>query len=516
MTGRPQQAVHRGRRGGERLAVVAQHARARSRQRRIEADQRHFEGPSTCSIRSTSSCRPVNSTPRRSPPRCDRRSRRTTLSGSQLGRGSGRPLDEHDRIGREVVVEQRRVLPFERVEAEQVEMRDGHPAGVAATDRERGARHRLAHAEALAGRAHERRLSRSDVALDEHDITGSQAIRNCPGGALGAARRIRSRTRPLGERTAPHSTAGSARALEEPELLLVRAARSGTDQLGGRRHRLRGPAEGSARESGGGVGSGTGGGTGRSSCEASGSCSSSNAGSRWKSSRAARAQPACGALRRDGRSGRGTPPCPPSSCTCGVPCTRLMPSWRPGEQLGGEVSERADDARLDQLDLLHQVALAGVDLERLGIAVAGRPALEHVGDEALLAAQTDVLEQAVEQLAGTAHERLALLVLVEARRLADEHQVGVGISGTEHDLGARAGKRALLAVAQLAPEADQLLSPGGSVVHSVRMLGSPTDGNSGSTELPQRPGIICCVRPNHPVWYLEMRELERHEVDRST
>ncbi len=45
----------------------------------------------------------------------------------------------------------------------------------------------------------------------------------------------------------------------------------------------------------------------------------------------------------------------------------------------------------------------------------------------------DLAEQLVEQLAGLADERLALLVLVEAGRLADEHQVGVGVAGAEHD-----------------------------------------------------------------------------------
>ena len=49
-------------------------------------------------------------------------------------------------------------------------------------------------------------------------------------------------------------------------------------------------------------------------------------------------------------------------------------------------------------------------------------------------AQADLCQQLVEQLAGLAHERLALLVLVEAGRLADEHQVGVGVAGAEHDV----------------------------------------------------------------------------------
>src|SRR4029079_2117308 len=43
-------------------------------------------------------------------------------------------------------------------------------------------------------------------------------------------------------------------------------------------------------------------------------------------------------------------------------------------------------------------------------------------------------EQLVEQLPGLADERDALLVLVEAGRLADEHQVGVRIAGAKDDL----------------------------------------------------------------------------------
>ena len=47
---------------------------------------------------------------------------------------------------------------------------------------------------------------------------------------------------------------------------------------------------------------------------------------------------------------------------------------------------------------------------------------------------------------------------MEARRLAHEHQVGVGVAGPEHDLCASLGERALLAVLQLVPEIDQLLA----------------------------------------------------------
>ncbi len=66
---------------------------------------------------------------------------------------------------------------------------------------------------------------------------------------------------------------------------------------------------------------------------------------------------------------------------------------------------------------------AGLDLVGLWIAVARGAALHHVADVDLLAGEPDLAEHAVQQLSGRAHERLALLVLVEARPLADEHQL---------------------------------------------------------------------------------------------
>ena len=104
------------------------------------------------------------------------------------------------------------------------------------------------------------------------------------------------------------------------------------------------------------------------------------------------------------------------------------------EQLGREVAESRDERRPDQLDLTEEVRLAGLDLLRLGIAVAGRPALEHVRDVDVGPGHPDPVQEPLEQLAGLADERYALLVLVEAGRLADEHQLGVGVAGAEDDL----------------------------------------------------------------------------------
>ena len=128
------------------------------------------------------------------------------------------------------------------------------------------------------------------------------------------------------------------------------------------------------------------------------------------------------------------------------------PRWFAGEQLGREVAERGNDFRLDQRDLAEKVALAGLDLVRLRIAVAGWPAFEHVRDIDLVALEPDPGEELVEQLARLADEGLALLVLVEPGRLADEHQVGGWIADAEDDLGPPFREPALGAAGDLGPE----------------------------------------------------------------
>ncbi len=105
------------------------------------------------------------------------------------------------------------------------------------------------------------------------------------------------------------------------------------------------------------------------------------------------------------------------------------------EQLGREIAQRADHDRLDQIHLPAQVVLAGRDLVRVGVAVVGRPAFQGVRDEHVAARQPDLAEQLVEQLPGLPDEREPHAVLVGPGRLADEHQVGIGVAGAEHDRG---------------------------------------------------------------------------------
>ena len=131
-----------------------------------------------------------------------------------------------------------------------------------------------------------------------------------------------------------------------------------------------------------------------------------------------------------------------------------------GDQLRREVAERGDHLRLDQFDLPEQVGAAGLDLDRLRIAVAGRPAFQDVRDEDVLPAQADALEQLVEQPARTTDERQPLLVLLRARRLADEHQVGVGVTRSEDDVRPALREWAEGAVGRLPVDLDQALPAG--------------------------------------------------------
>jgi hypothetical protein len=98
-------------------------------------------------------------------------------------------------------------------------------------------------------------------------------------------------------------------------------------------------------------------------------------------------------------------------------------------------------------------------------------ALERVRDKDILARQADLAQQRVEQSAGLAHERQALLVLVGARGLADEHQVGIGVPGAEdHGLAGRGELRAVRARLRLPPDGLELLAALGGGSHRLPTL----------------------------------------------
>ena len=111
-----------------------------------------------------------------------------------------------------------------------------------------------------------------------------------------------------------------------------------------------------------------------------------------------------------------------------------------GEELRGEVAERRDDTRPHELDLAEEMRLAGGDLGLERVAILRRPALEHVREVDRVGREPDAGQELREQLSCLAGEREPALVLVVAGRLADDHQLGVGIAGAEDDLAPRLGE----------------------------------------------------------------------------
>ena len=106
----------------------------------------------------------------------------------------------------------------------------------------------------------------------------------------------------------------------------------------------------------------------------------------------------------------------------------MIPVGLPESSLVAKLPSVATSVGPDQLDLTEEVRLAGLDLLRLRVAIARRAALEHVRDVDVRARQSDPVQELLEQLAGLADEGNALLILVVAGRLADEHHLGVRVA----------------------------------------------------------------------------------------
>ena len=77
----------------------------------------------------------------------------------------------------------------------------------------------------------------------------------------------------------------------------------------------------------------------------------------------------------------------------------------------GNVGHGHEQCRVEDLQLASQEWPAGGDLVRLRVAIVGRAALHHVGDEDVVPSPADHAQQLIEEIAGTAHEGAALAVL---------------------------------------------------------------------------------------------------------
>src|SRR3569623_3596563 len=81
-----------------------------------------------------------------------------------------------------------------------------------------------------------------------------------------------------------------------------------------------------------------------------------------------------------------------------------------------------------------QIAATVGQLVVLGIAVSRRLAFEGVQNVHVLATQRAGFDDLVQKLTGAADKRFALLVLVSARRLAEEAEPCIRIADAKHGL----------------------------------------------------------------------------------
>ena len=135
-------------------------------------------------------------------------------------------------------------------------------------------------------------------------------------------------------------------------------------------------------------------------------------------------------------------------------------------------SQQQDHVRLEQRDLLIEEGAARLHLERLGVAVARRPALDDVGDVDVATVEPDRLEQRRQQAPGGADEGFALAVLVLAGRLADGHDACGHRSVPGNGLDAREMQRARGALANPPVELEDLFGRR----HHWRSSSAPPDG----------------------------------------
>ena len=146
----------------------------------------------------------------------------------------------------------------------------------------------------------------------------------------------------------------------------------------------------------------------------------------------------------------------PSSCTCGRPCTLVIPRC---ERVSSFV------AKLPSVQITFG-SISSILRCRYGLHVSISSGcgsrLPGGRDWSTLVMKTSSRaspissEQLVQQLPGPADERQALLVLVHAGRLAHEHQVGVRVARSEHHLGAALEERAALAAGCLPVQLDEV------------------------------------------------------------
>ena len=335
-----------------------------------------------------------------------------TCSSWTCARGGGsdvrrclRPLDEDDGAV-EVRLEVAPLGCREPAEPVEVEVRDVDDAGVPVADRERRARHAGGHPERARRAADEGRLPGAELPREQNDVARFELARKARRKSLGLLHRAAldlERRHPL-FRTARAAPVGGrarrARRLPPPD---ASASRRPARGLVSRSEELRQPRE----------------------------IALEHLEHRRGVERRRRVE--------ERIEGHG-PPAERHRLLLAVHARD--PERAAREERGGEAAERRHDARADELELPVEIGLARRGLRGQRVAVPGRPALEDRRQVRVVQRQPDGGEEAREELAGASGERRPLAILVEAGRLADEHELRVEASFAEDDVRAPLGERA--------------------------------------------------------------------------
>ena len=120
----------------------------------------------------------------------------------------------------------------------------------------------------------------------------------------------------------------------------------------------------------------------------------------------------------------------------------VIPAGLPLSKSAAKLPSVQTTLGLDHLHLLEEIRPAGLYLEGLGVPIARRPRLEDVGDKDILAGQPDALQKLAKELSSATDEGQTPTILLSPRRLADEHQVGIGVARSKNGFGAGLMERA--------------------------------------------------------------------------
>ena len=114
-----------------------------------------------------------------------------------------------------------------------------------------------------------------------------------------------------------------------------------------------------------------------------------------------------------------------------------------------ETAQRHHQRWPDEVQLPLEVPLTCPNLSNVRVPVSRRAALHDVGDEHRLSIESNAPQKLVEKPARPADKRLALLVLLSARALADEEDLSVRRAGAWHRVRPSAVQLAVGACAYL-------------------------------------------------------------------